>query len=193
MIVATAMVQLAVEHQYIGLVTALAVAARNIGGAVGQVIYISIFTGRLKQNIITYVAGPLIKAGVSRANVEGIVLALESSDTGKLADQLTPTQLEIAIKGSQQAITSSLRIVYLSSIAFGVVGTIFVCFCQDVDHLLTSDVDIQLDEGAMIQAVTDTGGGHFISVEEQMQHTNIWRRGNPTVTQAARSTAHVDG
>src|SRR6201999_465011 len=63
MIVATAMVQLAVEHEYIGIATALAVTARNIGGSVGQVIYVTMFTEKLKSNIVKYVAYPLAAAG----------------------------------------------------------------------------------------------------------------------------------
>lgn len=175
MIVATAMVQLAVEHQYIGIVTALAVAARNIGGAVAQVIYVSIFTGRLKHNIVKYVAGPLIGAGVPLDEIEPAVQAIASADAAALLGKLTPAQLEVGINGAKQAFVHSLRVVYLVSIAFGVVGTVIVCFCKDVDHLLTKEVDIKLDEGAKLQAVTDTGKGYIIPVEEQAQHTRRWR------------------
>jgi hypothetical protein len=174
MIIATAMVQLAVEHEYIGIVTALAVAARNIGGAVGQVIYVSIFTGRLKSNIIKYVVGPLLKAGVPAQEIEAVLEAISSSDPASLVGKLTPTQMEIGVEGTQQAFVHSLRVVYLVSIAFGVVGTVFVCFCRNVDHLLTNKVDIQLDEGAKLRAVTDTGKGHIIPVEEQARHNRRW-------------------
>jgi len=49
MIIATAMIQMEVTHEYLGIATSLAITARNLGGAVGTVIYVSIFTDRLSQ------------------------------------------------------------------------------------------------------------------------------------------------
>jgi len=70
----------------------------------------------------------------------------------------------------------SLRLVYLVSIAFGVVGTVIVCFSKNVDEYMTNKVDIRLDEGAKLKAVTDTGEGHIIRTEEQTFHHGHLRR-----------------
>lgn len=182
MIVATAMVQLAVEHEYIGIATALAVTSRNIGGSVGQVIYVSIFTQGLKTNIVKYVAYPLIKAGVAPADIAGVVGAFSGQAPKELLAHLTPAQLVVGITGVKEAFTLSLRTVYLVSIAFGVLGTVTVCFCKNVDEFMTNKVDIKLDEGAKIRAVTDTGEGHIILREEQeMHHHHLRHHGDPTV------------
>jgi hypothetical protein len=189
MIVATAMVQLAVEHQYIGIATALAVTARNIGGSVGQVIYVSIFTEKLKSNIIKYVVYPLAAAGVAPTLIPTVVAAFTGSAPASALAPLTPTQLEIGVKGVQSAYSHSLRIVYLVSIAFGVVGTAVACFSKNVDKYMTNKVDIRLDEGAKLRAVTDTGEGHIIRVEEQeMHHPHLRHRGEHGTT----SPRHVD-
>ena len=170
MIVATAMVQLAVEHQYIGIATALAVTARNVGGAVGQVIYISIFTDRLKSGFVKYVAYPLLAAGVSPKIIAGVVGALSGQGPVSALEQLTPTQLGVGIAGVKSAFQHSLRTVYLVSIAFGVIGTVVVCFCKNVDEHMTKKVDIRLDEGAKLKATMDTGEGHIVTVVEQELH-----------------------
>lgn len=170
MIVATAMVQLSVEHQYIGIVTALAVTARNVGGSVGQVIYISIFTDRLNAGFVKYVVNPLLAAGVSPTIIESVVGALSGTAPVSALEKLTPTQLGIGIDGVKDAFVHSLRTVYLASIAFGVVGTVVVCFCKNVDEYMTDKVDIRLDEGAKLKADIDTGEGYIIPVMEQELH-----------------------
>ncbi|KAK7894311.1 hypothetical protein LTR67_006072 [Exophiala xenobiotica] len=170
MIVATAMVQLAVEHEYIGITTALAVTARNIGGSVGQVIYVSIFTEKLKSNIVKYVVHPLAAAGVAPSSIPTVVEALTGTAPPSALARLTPTQLSIGMDGVKDAFVHSLRLVYLVSIAFGVVGTVVVCFSKNVDEYMTNKVDIRLDEGAKLKAVTDTGEGHIIRTEEQTFH-----------------------
>ena len=170
MIVATAMVQLAVEHEYIGIATALAVTARNVGGSVGQVIYISIFTEKLKSGIVKFVAYPLAAAGVAPQLIPTVVEAFTGAAPESVLEQLTPAQLGIGVKGVKEAFVYSLRTVYLVSIAFGVVGTVVVCFCKNVDEYLTKKVDITLDEGPKLRGVMDTGEGHIIRVEEQALH-----------------------
>ena len=195
MIVATAMLQLAVDHEYIGIATALAVTFRNIGGSVGQVIYISIFTERLRTGFEKYVAYPLLAAGVLPANIEEVVEAFIGSAPESNLAQLTPTQLEVGVNGVRQAFIHSLRTVYLVSIAFGVIGTVVACFCKNVDEHLTHQVDIKLDEGPKLRAVTDTGGGHIIRLEEQMLHSGHLRRHGESrrATPGNESPTHNEG
>jgi len=171
MIVSTAMVQLAVEHEYLGLVTQMAVTARNAGGAVATVIYTAIFTGRIKHNIKTRVAIPLAMAGVDPASLPAIVGAFMGQAPKSVLAALTPEQLAVGISGLRQSYIHSFRIVFLVSIAFGVIGIVAACLTKDVDHLMTNKVEMTLDEGAKFtSAATDTGEGHFIGIEEQKLH-----------------------
>jgi len=168
MIIATAMVQLAVKHEYLGIATALAVTVRNVGGAVGQVIYVSILTGQLKENMVKYVAKPLAFAGVPVTSLPAVLGALTGTGPESALAVLTPPQIEVAIDGVHKAFSHAFRVVYLTSIAFGVLGTITVCFCKDIRPLLTHHVDIDLDEGVKFTGgETDTGGGHIIRIESQ--------------------------
>ncbi|KAF2489707.1 MFS general substrate transporter [Lophium mytilinum] len=166
-VVAAAMIQLAVEHEYIGIATALCVTARNVGGAVATVIYTAIFTGRLKFYVSKYVVMGLLKAGVAPASLLGATFALlgEGPETGLAG--LTPAQIEVGLNGVKQSYAHALRIVYLSSIGFGVIGTVCVAFTKNCDDKMTNQVDIKLNEGAKLTGITDEGKGHIISVEEQ--------------------------
>jgi len=171
MIVSTAMVQLAVTHEYIGLSTQTAVTARNAGGAVGTVVYVAIFTSRIKANIKKRVAIPLAMAGVNPQLLPAIVGALMGEAPPSLLAQLTPQQLGLALAGVKSSFIHSFRIVFLTSIAFGVLGTMAAIMTKDVDEYMTDKVEMTLDEGVKFTSdQTDTGLGHVIGLEEQARH-----------------------
>jgi hypothetical protein len=174
MIVATTMIQLEIKHEYIGIGTSLAVTPRNVGGAVGQTIYTTIFSEKLKSYITTYAAVPLAEAGVAPTSLPGVIGALTGQGPKSALAALTPQQLLLGFHGVQQSFVHALRLFYLVSIAFGVLGTFAVCFCKNVDSLMTNRVDIKLDEGAKLVVVTDTGEGYIIRIEsqEKLRHHN---------------------
>jgi hypothetical protein len=161
-VVSTAMIQLGVSHEYIGIATGLAITARSMGGSVGTTIYSSILASRIKHYLVPDVAKPLAQAGVDPAKIPAIIGALLAGDaTNPAVTEQLPDILIIAVNGIKQAYAHSFRVVYLVAIAFGVMGTVCVAFSANVDHLMTRTVDIKLDEGAKIKAHTDTGGGHL--------------------------------
>jgi len=168
-VVAAAMIQLAVEHEYIGIATALCVTARNVGGAIAIVIYTAIFNGRLKYYINQDLVGPLIQAGVAPTSLANATLAFLGQGPPTALQGLTSAQLAIGINGVKQSYTHAFKVVYLSSIGFGVVGTACVSFCKNCDDQMTNQVDIKLNEGAKLTGVTDEGKGHVISIEQQEQ------------------------
>jgi hypothetical protein len=161
-------VQVAVKHEFIGIATGITTCSRSVGGAVGQAIYTTILQNKLTSNLKPDVAIPLIKAGVAPASVPGVLEALLTGDTtSSVVAALTPTQLMLAAKGIAQAYAGAFRVTYLVSIAFGAVGLFIVAFVSDIDHLITNKVDIRLEEGAIINAHTDTGAGHIIHQNER--------------------------
>jgi len=168
-VVAAAMIQLAVEHEYIGIATALCVTARNVGGSVATVVYTAIFTDRLKFYVEEYIVEPLLASGVAPTGLTGALLALLGQGPESGLEGLTPEQIGVGLHGVKQSYAHALRIVYLSSIGFGVVGTICVAFCKNCDEKMTNQVDIRLNEGAKLTGITDEGKGHIISLEEQEQ------------------------
>ena len=162
-VITTAVVQVGVAHEYIGIATGLVTCARAVGGAVATTIYSTILESRFAANLVTDVALPLAQSGLNPAKIAAVVAALVAGNTTDPAlSVLTPSMEVIAVTGIKTAWSHAFRVVYLVSIAFGVAGTIVVCFSANVDHLLSPRVDIKVDEGAHIHGHTDTGEGHII-------------------------------
>jgi hypothetical protein len=159
-IVSATMVQLGVPHAYIGVGTAMVITARSIGGSVGTTLYSTILADRVRHYLIMDVANPLAKAGVSSETIPHIIEALQGGHIGALG--LSPEIIAITGAGLKQAYAHSFRIVYLITLAFGVMGTICVAFSRNVDDQMTNKVDIKLDEGARIKGRDNTSGGHII-------------------------------
>ena len=168
-VVAAAMIQLAVDHEYIGIATALCVTARNVGGALAIVIYTAIFSNRLQYYVTQDLVGPLLQAGVAPTSLANATLAFLGQGPETALQGLSPVQLGVGLNGVKQSYSHALKVVYLSSIGFGVVGTACVAFCKNCDDQMTNQVDIKLNEGAKLTGITDEGKGHVISVEQQEQ------------------------
>jgi hypothetical protein len=62
-------VQVAVKHKFIGIATGITTCSRSLGGAIGQVIYTTIFSNKLTSNLTLDIAIPLIKARVAPASL----------------------------------------------------------------------------------------------------------------------------
>jgi hypothetical protein len=161
----TTMIQLGVSHEFIGVATGLAILARSMGGSVGTTIYTAVLQDRITHYIVPDAAIPLITAGVPREKVEGVLGALLVGQvTSPAVTSLSPAQLAVAAHGLKVAFAHSFRVVYLVTIAFGVVGTVCVAFSSNVGHLMTSQVDIKLEEGAHV---------HAHEMEKKDSHANI--------------------
>lgn len=162
-IIAVSMVQVGVHHVHIGVASGLAVTARSLGGAVATTIYLSILNNRVAANIPKDVAAPLAQEGVAPKLIPAVIEALTTGETTSPAlAQVSPQALGTAIYGLKLSYASAFRLIYLVTIAFGVVSVVLVAFAADVDHLMTDHIDIKLNEGAHVRAVTDTGEGHVL-------------------------------
>lgn len=157
------MVQVIVKHEHIGIASGVLVTARSLGGAVATTIYVSILQNKLASSIAPDVAVPLAENGVPLASIPAVIEALTSGDlTSPALAAISPKALYAAVVGLQNAYVGSFRLIYLVSIAFGVIGTVMVAFVRNVDALMTDKIDIKLSEGAHIKVQNDTGEGHII-------------------------------
>lgn len=158
-----AMVQVGVPHEYLGVASGVIVTARSLGGAVATTIYVSILRNHLTSQIPTDVGGPLIENGVPLTEVGPVIEALTTGDTKSPAlAAISPQALLAAIAGLKNAYVSSYRLIFLVSIAFGIISIIVVCFSADVEHLMTKKIDIKLAEGVHAKVQDDTGEGHVL-------------------------------
>ncbi|MCJ1304210.1 hypothetical protein MMC08_007022 [Hypocenomyce scalaris] len=155
-------IQLNTKHEYLGLAASLASMSRNVGGAIGTTIYSSILANRFTANLAPDVVAPMVQAGVPLADIPGVITALSTGVGTSALAALTPTQLGVAELGLKWAHAHAFRTVFLTTLAFGILGLIDVFFVTDVSHQMTHKVEIKLEEGAHIAAQTDTGEGHFV-------------------------------
>ncbi|GAB7356262.1 hypothetical protein MBLNU459_g7073t1 [Dothideomycetes sp. NU459] len=161
-----AIIQFGAKHEFIGIVTGIMVATRGVGGAVGQTVYLSILRNRLATNIPTMVAAPLAKAGVPLGNLEVVIEdLLNGVYTSPQVTALTPAQIAVASAGIKDAYANSFRLIYLISIAFGMVAVVAAAFTRNVEKMMTDTVAVKLNEGAHVRATTDTGEGHVLGKE----------------------------
>jgi hypothetical protein len=139
--------------------------ARNVGGSVATTIYTTILTNELGKRLGVDIATALAKAGLPLAQIPGVTEAIA---TGNLTSPaLAGVSLEILGTGAyglKIAYSNSFKIVYLVSIAFGVIGAICAMWTQNMGKFMTNKVDVRLDEGAHIKTHGDTGG-HVINHE----------------------------
>lgn len=143
-IASTTMIQLGVSHEFIGIATGLAITMRSVGGSVGTTIYSSVLTSRFRTFLVSDAAVPLAKAGVDSESISHIIEAMLAGSTSELAG-FSSKILGIATAGIKEAFSHALRIVYLVSIAFGVLGAVCVAFSKNVDNLMTNKVDVVLE------------------------------------------------
>ena len=148
----TFMLQLGVRHENLGIATSLLSAVRVAGGAIATAIYSSILNNQLISNIQSTVARDLDKAGVPISDIQETIEALlQGSGSSPVLQSLSPVILDIAKFELKQAFARAFRVVYLVSIAFGVLGTICAAFSLDVSHLMTVDIDVQLGKPQAIK------------------------------------------
>ncbi|PMD32629.1 putative major facilitator superfamily transporter [Hyaloscypha variabilis F] len=126
---------------HIASTVALSLAFRVIGGSIGYAIYYNVFVNKLTTRLPELVAEYAINAGlpvVSATEFVGTFLTVPSNATNVAG--VTPAILAAAVKGSQWAYSESLRMVWLTSIPFGVCAIVACCFIGSTGKFMTNRV-----------------------------------------------------
>lgn len=141
-----------------GLITT----ARNVGGSVSTVIYTVILTNQLNAHLGINIATALAKAGVPLADLPAITGALATGNATSPALRLaSPAQLGAGVLALKYTYRDAFKLIYLVSITFGVIGTVFAVFSQNVGKFMTNKIDVQLDSSLHIGHEVHRGG-HII-------------------------------
>ncbi|KAK7204237.1 trichothecene efflux pump [Myxozyma melibiosi] len=143
-IISTTMAQLGVPHEYIGVASGLAITSRSVGGTVATVVYTTVLQNDVSSRIGTVVGTALAKAGLPTDEIVNVLYALVEGDQSALAS-ISPNILAAGEYALKLTYAHAFKMVYLVSIAFGGVGMICAAFSMDVDHLLTSQVDVTME------------------------------------------------
>lgn len=117
--------------------TALTLSVRVIGGSVGYCIFYNVFATKLKPQLIHYIGGTLLQAGIT--STEFITTAIELT-AASMVDELAllpgvqgnPLLYETLVVAGRIAYAEAYKWVYYVSIAFGGVSILAALFLGDV-------------------------------------------------------------
>lgn len=158
------MIQLAVPHQYLGVAMGLVTTSRNVGGSVGSTVYTVILNNQLTSNLGKNVATALATAGVPLAKIPAIAEALATGDQSSPAlASVTPEELGAGVLALELTYVHAFKIIFLVSIAFGILGTVCAVFSKNVGEFMTNKVDVELDEAVHVGFHEVHKGGHVLA------------------------------
>jgi hypothetical protein len=136
--------------------------ARNVGGSISSIIYTVILNNQLNSHLGINIATALAKAGVPLADLIGITEALATENaTSPALGLATPAQLGAGILALKLTYRDAFKLIYLVSITFGAIGTVFAVFSQNVGKFMTNKIDVQLDSSLHVGHEVHKGG-HII-------------------------------
>jgi hypothetical protein len=160
-----------VPHRYLGTSTAIYLWLRTCVHAAGALIFPTTLKDNLPKYIVRDVAIPLAKAGVSPLLIPQLIEALTSGDTkSPVLGQVPLLALLAAGEGIKWAYVHTFRLIFYSTLAWGVCGTVAAALTISYGSELTPVVDTELLEGLHFNAKHDTGEGTVIRQEEYITH-----------------------
>jgi len=130
---------------FIATTVALSLSIRVIGGSIGYSIYYNIFANKLKTALPKVIAAAVVEAGLPLTSVLEFLGALvyDPKMIGEVPG-VTPGVIEAATVASRWAYSESLRYVWYTSIAFGVLSVVGCLFLGQVRPYLTHRIAVEL-------------------------------------------------
>ncbi|KAN0076264.1 Major facilitator superfamily domain containing protein [Elaphomyces granulatus] len=132
----------------IATVTALTLSIRVLGGCIGYAIYYNVYVNKFTANAIYYIGGAM-KLELNITNATYIEEAIGLTSLSLLDDlQQIPgiagnqTAYDIVVQAGQIAFSESLKWVYLTSIAFGMVAIIAACAMKNIKKYMDDHVAV---------------------------------------------------
>jgi Fungal trichothecene efflux pump (TRI12) len=134
--------------ELIATVTALTIAIRVLGGAIGYAIYYNVFLSHFKTNAQNEIVPILAAVGVK--DPTAIVGIIDLTGAGlinviRTLPGMTDPLWEALVAAGQEAYAKSYPFVYYVSIAFGCAATIASLFLTNIDHYMTDHIAVKYD------------------------------------------------
>jgi hypothetical protein len=149
---ASIMTTIICPDELIATVTALTLAIRVLGGAIGYSIYYNVFLEHFKKNVVYYVGGTAQKLGIT--NTEAITTIINLTGAGLINDirQVPGAESDQAwnalVLAGQEAYAKSYPYVYYVSIAFGAISIIASLFLKNIDYYMTDHIAVKYDQSS---------------------------------------------
>ncbi|KAK7429333.1 hypothetical protein QQZ08_004145 [Neonectria magnoliae] len=115
---------------------------RAVTGTVALSIYVSIFTDKLTAFLPRDITAAVTKAGLPESSLPDLFTAI-GNGTSSAFDSIPRINATIlaAVDEGTTGCKNTFQILYLSSLAFGIIAIVSAFFLQDVSHLLTGFVN----------------------------------------------------
>lgn len=114
------------------------------GGSIAVAVYSTILTNRLAVTIPNVVGSAAIAAGLSTADVPGVIAAV-SAGTVAEAPGVTPSILNAIGQAAPIAYSQAFRTVYLASLGFGGIAIVGSLLTVDPGKHLTDKIERRLN------------------------------------------------
>jgi len=138
--------------ELIATVTALTLAIRVLGGAIGYSIYYNVFLTHFKKNVVYYVGGTAQQLGITNTQVIGEIITLTGAGLINTIREVpgvqTDAEWEALVKAGQIAYAKSYPWVYYVSIAFGGLAIIACFFLKNIDGYMNDHIAVKYDGSA---------------------------------------------
>ncbi|KAF2648443.1 MFS general substrate transporter [Lophiostoma macrostomum CBS 122681] len=142
--------RLGVPQEMLGISGGLAGTARYAGGAVAAGCYSTAISNGITTKAPALITQAALDRGVPQSAIPAVVAAAAS---GSAALQKIPGVTEEAIEAItlayKYAVAYGLRNAALASMAFGIVGVILACFCEDIEPKMNDKIEVFLENDAL--------------------------------------------
>jgi MFS family permease len=148
---ASIITQIICPEELIATVTALTLAIRVLGGAIGYAIYYNVFSQHFKTNAVAYIGKAAFINGINSTAEITEIVTLTSAGLLPAIRQLpgvTDKAYNDLVLAGQQAYAESYPWVYYVSIAFGGVAIICSLFLGDIRKYMTDHVAVKYGKAA---------------------------------------------
>ncbi|KAI1320317.1 trichothecene efflux pump [Xylariaceae sp. FL0255] len=138
-------VTLVIEPQDIGLATGILGSIRALGGAVAEVLYVSVLDTRLAEVMPSTVGNAAVAAGLPESSVATLLADISTGNFTNVPD-INDNIIAAASAGLKEAYAKSFQLVFYVTIPFSAILIIASCFIPDMDTWLTSNVAKKLQK-----------------------------------------------
>lgn len=143
---------IAAPDEFIATATALALAIRFVGGAIGNTIYFNIYNNKVKVLLPQYLLEYATTAGLPPSSAkEFVTIYAKALTAGTLKPSLfanipgvTAQVLQSAEIGYRWAFVHSVRLVWYTSIAFGVIACVCCALLPNIRNFMTNRVAVDI-------------------------------------------------
>lgn len=139
-------VSLLVEPSDIGLACGVLGSLRTVAGSIAQSLYLSIFSTEITKNLPAYVAPAAVQAGLPQTSLPDLFAGLVSGNFSAVQG-VTPNILTIVAEQAKLAYSRSFRMVFFTTIPFGVILIVMSFWIPNMEQYMHNNVarKLQLD------------------------------------------------